>query len=85
MPEAAARLRAVAGLAPAAIESMRLELRGLMASRSMSQHLRVVRQILDGIWAKPSVRAKMRFQSSWADYLPLAVRCRWTGHSEFLK
>jgi glycosyltransferase involved in cell wall biosynthesis len=85
MQEAAARLRTAASLVPAAIESLRSELRGLMVPRSMTNNLQAAWRILEGIRAKPSVRREISFQGSWADYLPLAVRCRWSGNSEFLK
>jgi hypothetical protein len=56
-----------------------------MVPRSMTNNLQAAWRILEGIRAKPSVRRKISFQGSWADYLPLAVRCRWSGNSEFLK
>jgi glycosyltransferase involved in cell wall biosynthesis len=85
MPEAAARLRAIASLTPAAIESLRSDLRRLVAHRSMANHLQTAYRILDEIRAKPSVRKNICFQGSWEDYLPLAARCRWSGNSDFLK
>ena len=85
MQEAAARLRATISLTPAAVESLRSDLRLLMARRSMANHLQATSKILEGIHAKPSLRKKIHFQSCWKDHLPLAVRCRWSGNSEFLK
>ena len=85
MPEAAARLRTVVGLTPAAIETLRSDLRLLVAHRSMASHLQAVCKILEEIHAKPSLRKKIRFQTCWKDHLPLAFRCRLSGNSEFLK
>ncbi len=85
MREAAVCLRTAAGLPPAAVESLRAELRRLMTPRSMHNHLQAACRILEDLAAKPSVRRKIKFQASWMDCLPLAVRCRLAGHSEFLK
>ena len=85
MLEAAARLQAMASLAPAQLELLRSELRRLMAPKSMANHLVATRKILGEIHAKPSLRKEIRFQSSWKNHLPLAFRCRLSGGSEVLK
>jgi glycosyltransferase involved in cell wall biosynthesis len=85
MPEAAATLQAVAGLPPAQMESLRSDLRRLMAPKSMANHLQATSRILEEVHAKPSIRKKIHFQTWWKDHLPLAVRCRLSGGSEFLK
>ena len=56
-----------------------------VASKSMANHLQPTRKILEEIHAKPSLRKNICFQASWKDHLPLAVRCRLFGGSEFLK
>jgi glycosyltransferase involved in cell wall biosynthesis len=85
MQAAAAQLQVSAHLPPAQMESLRSDLRRLMASKSIANHLQSTRKILEAIHAKPSVRKKISFQTSWKDHLPLAVRCRLSGGSEFLK
>jgi glycosyltransferase involved in cell wall biosynthesis len=85
MPEAAARLQAAASLPPAQMELLRSDLRRLMAPKSMANHLQATAKILGEIHAQPSLRKKIHFQTRWKDHLPLAVRCRWSGNSEFLK
>jgi glycosyltransferase involved in cell wall biosynthesis len=85
MQEAAARLQDLSRLPAAELETLRSDLRGLVASKSMANHLQATRKILGEIHAKPSLRKKIHFQTSWKDHLPLAVRCRWSGNSEFLK
>jgi glycosyltransferase involved in cell wall biosynthesis len=85
MQDAAAHLQASAKLPPAEMESLRSRLRELVASKSMTNHLQSMRKILAEIHAKPSRSEKICFQASWKDHLPLAVRCRLSGGSEFLK
>ena len=85
MPEAARQLQAAASLAPAQLELLRSDLRRLMAPKSMAYHLQATRKILEEIHAKPSLRRRIHFQSCWKDHLPLAIRCRLSGGSEFLK
>jgi glycosyltransferase involved in cell wall biosynthesis len=85
MEAAAACVRGTSNLPPTVLESMRSDLRLLVASRSMTNHLQTAYRILEEIHAKPAVGKKLSSQRSWMDYLPLAVRCRWSGHSEFLK
>ena len=85
MMEAAARLQAAASLPPGQMELLRSDLRRLMAPKSMANHLQATSRILEEVHAKPSIRKKIHFQTCWKDYLPLAVRCRLSGGSEFLK
>ena len=85
MMAAAAKLQAAASLPPEQMELLRSDLRRLMAPKSMANHLQATSKILGEIHAKPSLRKKIRFQTCWKDYLPLAVRCRLSGDSEFLK
>jgi len=85
MQDAAARLQASVNLPPAQLESLRQDLRRLVASKSMANHLQSMRKILAEIGAKPSLRKKICYQASWKDHLPLAIRCRLFGGSEFLK
>lgn len=85
MPEAAGRLQAAASLPPAQLELLRSDLRRRVAPKSMANHLLATRTIMDEVHAKPSLREKIHFQSSWKDHLPLAIRCRLSGGSEFLK
>jgi hypothetical protein len=56
-----------------------------MAPKSMANHLQATSRILEEVHAKPSIRKKIHFQTCWKDHLPLAVRCRLSGGSEFLK
>jgi glycosyltransferase involved in cell wall biosynthesis len=85
MQDAAACLQAFVNLPSAQMESLRSRLRELVASKSMTNHLQSTRKILEEIHAKPSLRKQICFQTSWQDHLPLAVRCRLSGGSEFLK
>jgi hypothetical protein len=85
MQDAAERLHALVNLPPAQMEPLRSELRQLMAAKSMANHLQSTRQILAEIRAKPSLRKQIFFHASWRDHLPLAIRCRLSGGSEFLK
>jgi glycosyltransferase involved in cell wall biosynthesis len=85
MMEAASRLQAAASLPPGQMELLRSDLRRLMAPKSMASHLQATAKILEEIHAKPSLRKKIHFQTCWKDHLPLAVRCRLSGGSEFLK
>ena len=85
MMEAASRLQAAASLPPGQMELLRSDLRRLMAPKSMANHLQATSRILEEVHAKPSIRKKIHFQTCWKDHLPLAVRCRLSGGSEFLK
>ena len=85
MAEAANCLRLSASQSPSTMESLRSDLRRLVAPRSMKNNLHEAYKTLAAIHAKPSVRKKFYFQTSWQDLLPMAVRCRLSGGSEFLK
>jgi len=85
MRDAAARLLTLSRLPPTEMETLRADLRALVAGKTMANHLQSVGNILEEIQAKPAVRREMCFQGSWTDRLPLAVKCRWLGSSDFLK
>jgi glycosyltransferase involved in cell wall biosynthesis len=85
MQAAATSLQTLAKLPSLDAESLRSDLRQLVAARSVARHLASANRILEEIHARPSRRKPVHFQSCWQDHLPFAVRCRWSGNSDFLK